>query len=1382
MNGCDSCAPIISVPSSCGTCRQICNCIKLKSTNRTVTVTKSDCEWNLTVNTSNLTQFIRRDGTLDFTGNQSMGLHRLTDLGAPVDDNDAVRLIDLNSIVSGVSSFNGRTGIVTSQAGDYDTDIVSEGVTNLYYTDARSRAALSEGTGIDYNSTTGVISADTTYLNSNYWKQGGNAFGTVGVIGTTDANGIYVKTNNINVLRISSGYPGMFLEGTSSPYFFILNSHGGTTLTTNTTISNFEWKGPITTDTERTLARQSVLYTGDGTTRDAAMIFSLGQGTTMPAVMTLSPNLVTAAANIALTSQSYTSGGYDVLGRNQGSGIIEKLSTANLISQILPSQTGHSGEYLKTDGSNLSWTSVTGGGESLQDTVDIGNTTTTDIIMDTSYVVFNPASGAPGLYQTGIGANTDYGLQLVGVDGTSYCFSIRNNPTLEGLIMSVLSGTVNTRLHGSLTLDNTPSYSSGGFSVIGKNTASKRLETLSSTDITNIVIPSQTGQSGKFLTTNGTTLSWQTVSSGSAAWGSITGTLSSQTDLQSALDAKQDDLGFTPEDVANKATSFSVLNNTLYPTTQAVDTYITSFGYITGNQPITLSGDATGSGTTSITVTNAKLNGQLPAYYLDRANHTGTQTWSTITSTPTTRSGYGITDAQPLDSDLTAIAALTPTNDDIIQRKAGAWTNRTIAQFKTDLAYATVASTGDYNDLINKPTIPSGTVTSFSSGDLSPLFTTSVSTATSTPALSFSLSNAAAHTFLGNNTGSTGTPAYVAIGTADLPTGIPATNIGSGTVDDTEFGYLNGVTSAIQTQLNGKQASLGFTPEDVANKSTTTALGTSNTLYPTQNAVKTYVDNSISGLSSTYVPQSRTISTTSPLSGGGDLSANRTLSIADAAADGTTKGAAAFTAADFNSSSGVISIDYTNGQAASSSTKGFLTSADWSTFNSKYSGLPSQTGNSGKFLTTNGTVESWATVPALSDGDKGDITVSASGATWTIDNGVVTAAKTSITGTPDGTKFLRDDWTWQTVSGSGTVTSVDLTVPSWLVVSGNPVTTSGTLAVSTATGQTANRFLATPDGSTGTVSLRAIVTGDLPTITEAKGGTNQTTYTLGDMLYSSATNTLSKLAGNTTTTPKVLMQTGNGSVSAAPAWTALGSSNQAQNSGTGGTNITSSDTTIGTVSITPSSTSAVIVAIATAQFTKDTGTTARTVVFKLKNNSGTVIGQTRTVTSAGTASIVFSGGAITATDSPASVSAQTYTLTASCASGTPITSNWSVVVFEATPAGQKGDTGATGATGPTQGIAINQQTGTTYTLQSSDNGKIVEFTNGSAVTCTLPSGLGTTFGCTISQVGAGQVTLAASSTTIHNRNSYTKTAGQWAVFSILPTNTSDVYITQGDMA
>lgn len=44
--------------------------------------------------------------------------------------------------------------------------------------------------------------------------------------------------------------------------------------------------------------------------------------------------------------------------------------------------------------------------------------------------------------------------------------------------------------------------------------------------------------------------------------------------------------------------------------------------------------------------------------------------------------------AQPVDADLTAIAALAPADNDVLQRKAGAWTNRTPAQLKTDLSLA----------------------------------------------------------------------------------------------------------------------------------------------------------------------------------------------------------------------------------------------------------------------------------------------------------------------------------------------------------------------------------------------------------------------------------------------------------------------------------------------------------------------------------------------------------------------------------------------------------------------------------------------------------------------------------------------------------------------
>lgn len=62
---------------------------------------------------------------------------------------------------------------------------------------------------------------------------------------------------------------------------------------------------------------------------------------------------------------------------------------------------------------------------------------------------------------------------------------------------------------------------------------------------------------------------------------------------------------------------------------------------------------------------------------------------------------------------------------------------------------------------------------------------------------------------------------------------------------------------------------------------------------------------------------------------------------------------------------------------------------------------------------------------------------------------------------------------------------------------------------------------------------------DVNAVLPTQGGTNIKTYTLGDTLYASATNTLAKLAGNTTTTKRFLSQTGTGSASAAPSWETL---------------------------------------------------------------------------------------------------------------------------------------------------------------------------------------------------------------------------------------------------
>lgn len=81
---------------------------------------------------------------------------------------------------------------------------------------------------------------------------------------------------------------------------------------------------------------------------------------------------------------------------------------------------------------------------------------------------------------------------------------------------------------------------------------------------------------------------------------------------------------------------------------------------------------------------------------------------------------------QPLDADLTDIAGLTPSNDDIIQRKAGAWTNRTMAQLAGDLTLsnlggsvtdAQVPNTITLDNITQITTRPHSSLTSLTTGD-----------------------------------------------------------------------------------------------------------------------------------------------------------------------------------------------------------------------------------------------------------------------------------------------------------------------------------------------------------------------------------------------------------------------------------------------------------------------------------------------------------------------------------------------------------------------------------------------------------------------------------------------------------------------------------------
>lgn len=89
----------------------------------------------------------------------------------------------------------------------------------------------------------------------------------------------------------------------------------------------------------------------------------------------------------------------------------------------------------------------------------------------------------------------------------------------------------------------------------------------------------------KFKIGNGTdvwsALDYYPTGSGSSTWGGISGTLSNQTDLQNALNAKQDSLGYTAENSGNKTDVMSgnTASSIKYLSAKGVYDWITGLGY-----------------------------------------------------------------------------------------------------------------------------------------------------------------------------------------------------------------------------------------------------------------------------------------------------------------------------------------------------------------------------------------------------------------------------------------------------------------------------------------------------------------------------------------------------------------------------------------------------------------------------------------------------------------------------------------------------------------------------------------------------------------------------------------------------------------------------------
>jgi hypothetical protein len=126
--------------------------------------------------------------------------------------------------------------------------------------------------------------------------------------------------------------------------------------------------------------------------------------------------------------------------------------------------------------------------------------------------------------------------------------------------------------------------------------------------------------------------------------------------------------------------------------------------------------------------------------------------------------------------------------------------------------------------------------------------------------------------------------------------------------------------------------------------------------------------------------------------------------------------------------------------AATTSADGYLTSADWNTFNAKQPAGSYLTNGGALGTPSSGTATNLTGLP-LTTGVTGLLPV-ANGGTGTATPALVAGTNVTITGA----------WPNQTINssgggGGGTVTSVAATVPSFLSVTGSPITTAGTLAI-----------------------------------------------------------------------------------------------------------------------------------------------------------------------------------------------------------------------------------------------------------------------------------------------------------------------------------------------
>jgi C4-dicarboxylate-specific signal transduction histidine kinase len=96
-------------------------------------------------------------------------------------------------------------------------------------------------------------------------------------------------------------------------------------------------------------------------------------------------------------------------------------------------------------------------------------------------------------------------------------------------------------------------------------------------------------------------------------------------------------------------------------------------------------------------------------------------------------------------------------------------------------------------------------------------------------------------------------------------------------------------------------------------------------------------------------------------------------------------------------------------------------------------------------------------------------------------------------------------------------------------------------------------------------------------------------------------------------------------------------------------------------------------------------------------------------------------------------------------------------------------------------IAINAQTGTTYTTVLSDDGKLLTCSNAASIAVTIPPNSSVAYGIgtqiNIAQLGAGQVTITAGAgVTLNSSGAKLKLKDQYSVATCVKTDTNTWFV------